>query len=50
MMHTMMGTITDKREWFATLEAAGVPAFDDGEEMAIAAGYCARYRKLRASL
>lgn len=50
MMHTMMGTLQGKREWFATLEAAGVPAFDDGEEMAIAAGFCMRYARLRAAL
>ena len=46
MMHTMMGTLQGKRDWFATLEAARVPTFDDCEEMAIAAGYCARYRQL----
>ena len=50
MMHTMMGTLAKKDAWFETLEAAGVPAFDDGEEMAIAAGYCARYAGLRRSL
>jgi acyl-CoA synthetase (NDP forming) len=48
MMHTMMGTLAGKRDWFATLEAAGVPAFDDGEEMAIAASYCMRYAQLCA--
>jgi acyl-CoA synthetase (NDP forming) len=52
-MHSMMGTLPAKVEWFATLEAAGVPAFDDAEEMAVAAAFAARYReqlrRLRAS-
>jgi acyl-CoA synthetase (NDP forming) len=50
MMHTMMGTLSHKADWFATLEAAGVPSFDDGEEMAMAAGFCMRYARLRESL
>jgi acetyltransferase len=47
IMHAMMGTLPDRPALFATLEAAGVPAFDDGEEMAIAAGTCAAYREAR---
>lgn len=47
IMHTMMGTLPTRAELFARLEAAGVPAFDDGEEMAIAAGTCAAYRAWR---
>lgn len=47
IMHTMMGTLPQREALFARLEAAGVPAFDDGEEMAIAAGTCAAYRALR---
>jgi acetyltransferase len=47
VMHTMMGTLPQREALFGRLEAAGVPAFDDGEEMAIAAGTCAAYRKLR---
>ncbi len=47
LLHTMMGTLTDRRAWFAAMEAAGVPMFDDGEEMAHAAGLLARYRRLR---
>ncbi len=46
MMHSMMGTLQARDDWFDTLEAAGIPAFDDGEEMAVAAAYCARYRDL----
>jgi acetyltransferase len=49
-MHTMMGTLPGREEWFARLETAGVPAFNDGEEMAIAASYAARYRALRERL
>jgi acetyltransferase len=47
VMHTMMGTLPQREALFAQLEAAGVPAFDDGEEMAIAAGTCAAYRAAR---
>jgi acetyltransferase len=50
IMHSMMGTLAGKADWFAALEAAGVPAFDDAEEMAIAAGIAARYGELRHSL
>lgn len=46
LLHTMMGTLTDRDAWFAAMEAAGVPMFDDGEEMAHAAGLLARYRRL----
>ncbi len=38
VMHTMMGTLAKKDEWFAAMERAGVPMFNDAEEMAIAAG------------
>src|SRR6266446_3012442 len=34
VMHSMMGTLPGKEAWFATLEAAGVPCFDDAETMA----------------
>lgn len=46
LLHTMMGTLTDRDAWFAAMEAAGVPMFSDGEEMAHAAGLLARYRRL----
>jgi acetyltransferase len=42
-MHSMMGTLPDKADWFATMERAGVPMFNDVEEMAEAAGLLARY-------
>jgi acetyltransferase len=48
MMHSMMGTLPGKPAWFATLEAAGIPAFDDVETMAECAGLLARYPALRA--
>ena len=47
MMHGMMGTLPGKEEWFATMERAGVPMFNDVEEMAEAAGLLASYPALR---
>jgi acetyltransferase len=46
-MHSMMGTLPGKAEWFATMERAGVPMFNDVEEMAEAAGLLGRYASLR---
>ena len=43
----MMGTLPGKAEWFATMERAGVPMFNDVEEMAEAAGLLARYPALQ---
>ena len=43
----MMGTLPGKADWFATMERAGVPMFNDVEEMAEAAGLLARYPALR---
>jgi acetyltransferase len=48
VMHSMMGTLPGKEAWFATLEAAGVPCFDDAETMAECAGLLARYPDLQA--
>ncbi|WIM14404.1 CoA-binding protein [Enhydrobacter sp.] len=47
LMHSMMGTLPDQAEWFAKMERAGVPMFNDVEEMAEAAGLLARYPSLR---
>ncbi|MBV8392192.1 MAG: CoA-binding protein [Alphaproteobacteria bacterium] len=47
VMHSMMGTLPDQAAWFATMEGAGVPMFNDVEEMAEAAGLLARYPRLR---
>jgi acyl-CoA synthetase (NDP forming) len=49
ILHSMMGTLEHKGEWSAAMEAAGVPMFDDVEDMAQAAGLLARYRALHAS-
>ena len=49
LMHSMMGTLPGKADWFATMERAGVPMFNDVEEMAEAAGLLARYPALRES-
>jgi acyl-CoA synthetase (NDP forming) len=48
IMHSMMGTLKDKAQWFAQMEQAGVPMFNDSEEMCIAAGMLARHRELNA--
>jgi acetyltransferase len=47
LLHSMMGTLPGRTEWFATMESAGVPMFNDIEEMAEAAGLLARYPALR---
>jgi acyl-CoA synthetase (NDP forming) len=47
VMHSMMGTLPGKADWFAAMEAAGVPMFNDVEEMAEAAGLLARYPALK---
>ena len=49
VMHSMMGTLPGKADWFAEMERAGVPMFNDVEEMAEAAGLLARYPPLRES-
>ena len=46
----MMGTLEHRREWFATMEAAGVPTFNDAEEMAETAGILAQYPPLKAAV
>jgi acetyltransferase len=48
MMHAMMGTLERKAAWFASLEAAGIPAFNDVEEMAECAALLTRWPELRA--
>jgi len=50
IMHAMMGTLEQKAQWMTQMEAAGVPLFDNAEDMAAAAGMLARYRALRLSL
>ena len=47
LMHSMMGPLPDKADWFSTMERVGVPMFNDVEEMAEAAGPLARYPILR---
>jgi acyl-CoA synthetase (NDP forming) len=49
ILHSMMGTLEQKPQWMAAMEAAGVPMFDDVEDMAVAAGLLASYRSLRES-
>lgn len=47
-LHSMMGTLPEKAAWFAAMEDAGVPAFNDVEAMAECAGLLARYPALQA--
>jgi acetyltransferase len=47
VLHSMMGTLPGKAEWFATMERGGVPMFNDVEEMAEAVGLLARYPALQ---
>ena len=49
VMHSMMGTLPGRADWFATMERAGVPMFNDVEEMAEAVGLLARYPQLRSA-
>ena len=46
ILHSMMGTLEHKAQWMAAMEGAGVPLFDNVEDMAEAAGLLARYRAL----
>ena len=48
ILHAMMGTLEGKQAWMARMEEAGVPMFDNVEDMAEAAALLARYRALRA--
>jgi acetyltransferase len=48
VLHSMMGTLPGKAQWFAAMERAGVPTFDDVEAMAESAALLARYPALRA--
>ena len=48
IMHSMMGTLEDKEAWFAKLEAAGIPMFDNVEDMAAAAGLLASRARRQA--
>lgn len=47
LLYSMMGTLPGKAEWFAAMEAAGVPIFNDVEAMAECAGLLARYPALK---
>jgi acyl-CoA synthetase (NDP forming) len=47
VMHSMMGTLPGKDDLFATMERAGVPMFNDVEQMAEMAGILAQYPPAR---
>ena len=42
LLHAMMGTLERREAWMRRMEDAGVPMFDDVEDMAAAAGLLAR--------
>ena len=48
ILHSMMGTLEHRADWFVAMEAAGVPMFEDAEAMAECAGLLARYPAARA--
>ena len=48
ILHAMMGTLEGKQAWMAKMEEAGVPMFDNVEDMAEAAALLACYRCSRA--
>jgi acyl-CoA synthetase (NDP forming) len=48
ILHAMMGTLEGKPAWMARMEEAGVPMFDNVEDMADAAALLSSYRALRA--
>ena len=50
ILYSMMGTLEQKAEWMTLLQTAGVPLFDNVEDMAEAAGLLARYRSLGESV
>jgi len=50
LFHSMMGTLEARDAWFERMEQAGVPMFNDVEEMAWTAGALARYPAIRAKL
>ncbi len=43
VMHSMMGTLEHQADWFRKMEKAGVPMFNNVEDMAETAGLLARY-------
>jgi acetyltransferase len=47
ILHSMMGTLPGKADWFARMEQAGVPTFNDVEAMAECAALLAGYPELR---
>ena len=48
ILHAMMGTLEHKAAWFARMRDAGVPTFDDVEDMCVCAALLARHRELNA--
>lgn len=47
ILHSMMGTLEDRAEWFKTMEDAGVPMFGNVEDMVTTAALLARAAAIR---
>jgi len=50
VLHSMMGTLEHKKDWFGHMQQAGVPMFNDVEEMAECGGLLAQYPAIQARL
>ncbi len=50
VMHSMMGTLDHKEDWFEHMQRYGVPMFNDVEEMAECGGILALYPAVQARL
>jgi acyl-CoA synthetase (NDP forming) len=50
MLHAMMGTLEGKQDWMRQMEQAGVPLFDNVEDMAAAAGLLAGHREAGSAM
>lgn len=48
ILHCMLGRLDRKTDWFKTLTEAGLPVFDDPEEMVACASLLAQYDEIRA--
>jgi hypothetical protein len=46
----MMGTLEGKQDWMRQMEQAGVPLFDNVEDMAAAAGLLAGHREAGSAM
>lgn len=50
LLHCMLGRLDRKDAWFSQISEAGVPVFDDPEQMVVCAGILSRYEEIRLGL